>query len=275
MPERLPLSRSRLQLKGQGVYTRWAIKKGELVECSPVIPVPPEQWPPVSRTVLRHCAYIWDEGGGIRAVALGWGSLFRGPVENPNTLFVPQPEKTAIQIFATRDIARGEEITVDHRRPGIASAPACVASLSHGAGELEQLFYLKNSPGKGRGVFVRRPIAEAELIERAALLIIPAGEWNQIAETVLSNYWFSCGPNREHAAIAMGYGSLFNHSYTPNAVYEVREGEWAVYFKTLREIEAGEEITINYNRDPQKGPPTIKPTETNMTNTPACSRLSL
>lgn len=115
--------------------------------------------------------------------------------------------------------------------------------------------YVSISPGKGRGVFAGRFIANGELIERAAVLIIPAGEWNQIEHTVLSNYWFSFGPNKEHAAIALGYGSLYNHSYTPNAVYEVKEGEMVVQFLALRDIKAGEEITINYNRNPRDKSP--------------------
>ncbi len=117
------------------------------------------------------------------------------------------------------------------------------------------IVYVQNSPGKGRGVFARRLIARAELIERALVLIIPAGEWNYIENTVLSNYWFSFGSNKEHAAIPMGHGALYNHSYTPNAVYEVKETEMVVQFNALRDIRPGEEITVNYNRNPQDRSP--------------------
>ena len=117
------------------------------------------------------------------------------------------------------------------------------------------MIYVQNSPGKGRGVFARQPITREELIERATVLIIPAGEWNYIENTVLSNYWFSFGPNREHAAIPMGYGALYNHSYTPNAVYEVKDWEMVVQFNALRDIQAGEEITVNYNRNPEDRSP--------------------
>ncbi len=48
----------------------------------------------------------------------------------------------------------------------------------------------------------------------------------------------------------MGYGSLYNHSYTPNAVYQVNDQEMIIQFNALRNIQVGEEITINYNRNP-------------------------
>jgi uncharacterized protein len=117
------------------------------------------------------------------------------------------------------------------------------------------MVYVQNSQGKGRGVFARRPIARAEIIERAVVLIVPARECNYIKNTILSNYLFSFGTNKEHAVIPMGCGSLYNHSYNPNAVYEVRDAEMVVQFKALRDIQAGEEITVNYNRDPQDKSP--------------------
>jgi SET domain-containing protein len=44
---------------------------------------------------------------------------------------------------------------------------------------------------------------------------------------------------------SLGYGSLYNHSYRPNARYD-DEGGQAKVFRTLRDIAAGEEITVNY-----------------------------
>ena len=49
-------------------------------------------------------------------------------------------------------------------------------------------------------------------------------------------------------AIALGFGSLYNHSYTPNACYEDVSGHMKNYI-AIRDIQAGEEVTINYNGD--------------------------
>ncbi len=50
-------------------------------------------------------------------------------------------------------------------------------------------------------------------------------------------------------ALALGYGSLYNHSYEPNARYEASRRRTKI-FVALRKIATGEEITINYNGEP-------------------------
>lgn len=60
--------------------------------------------------------------------------------------------------------------------------------------------------------------------------------------------------DEEHIAIALGYGSLYNHSYAPNARY-VDDDPCVKRYFALRDIMAGEEITINYNAEPKDGTP--------------------
>lgn len=112
------------------------------------------------------------------------------------------------------------------------------------------MIHVGSSKGKGRGVFARRQLAEGELIEQAPVLVIPGAEWRHIEQTVLYNYCFSWGPDLEHAALALGFGSLYNHSYQPNAVYIKRMAEMVIDFIALRKIGLGEEITVNYNGSP-------------------------
>ena len=49
--------------------------------------------------------------------------------------------------------------------------------------------------------------------------------------------------------MALGYGSLYNHSDRPNARYHDEGGRTKV-FTAIRDIGPGEEITVNYNGDP-------------------------
>lgn len=42
---------------------------------------------------------------------------------------------------------------------------------------------------------------------------------------------------------------LFNHSYEPNATYEINFDNETFDFFAYKDIEAGEEIFINYNGD--------------------------
>lgn len=107
---------------------------------------------------------------------------------------------------------------------------------------------VRRSKGKGRGVFARRAIGEGEVIERVPILVVPAEELKRGAD------WTSLGPycflwSRHTVALALGYGSLYNHSYRPNARYDDK-GQRTKVFTALRDIEPGEEITVNYNGDP-------------------------
>jgi hypothetical protein len=103
---------------------------------------------------------------------------------------------------------------------------------------------------KGRGVFARRPIPEGALIERAPVIVIPATDWKTMEPTVAYNYTFAWGPDDEDAAIALGYGSLYNHSYAPNARFERHFENLVIEFIALRNIAQDEEILVNYNEDP-------------------------
>ena len=48
-------------------------------------------------------------------------------------------------------------------------------------------------------------------------------------------------------AIGLGFGSLYNHSYNPNAIYKKRMRENLLDFVAIKNIKKGEEITVNYN----------------------------
>lgn len=107
---------------------------------------------------------------------------------------------------------------------------------------------VRRSPGKGRGVFARRLIRAGEVIERVPVLVVPIDDLNQgEAWTSLGSYCFVW--NKSTVALALGYGSLYNHSFRPNARYDDR-GQRTKVFTSLRDIEPGEEITVNYNGDP-------------------------
>lgn len=112
---------------------------------------------------------------------------------------------------------------------------------------------VKQIRGKGRGVFASRDIVEGEVIERVPVLVLPAEVVeDQSTRGSLWEYSFQWGKGT--VALALGYGSLYNHSYRPNARCDV-EGRRTKVFTSLCDIAAGEEITINYNGDPDDRSP--------------------
>lgn len=100
------------------------------------------------------------------------------------------------------------------------------------------------SPGRGRGVFAIASIRQGEVFDRAYALVIPDEQWPHIERSLLVNYCYAWG---NEGALALGAGSLYNHSYTPNARYIRRMDELVIDYVALRDIAPGDEITINYN----------------------------
>ena len=111
------------------------------------------------------------------------------------------------------------------------------------------------SPGKGRGVFASRAIRAGEIIEEAPVIVLPGTEIEHLERTGLQDYYFLWGTDEEDAAILLGACSLCNHSYEPNAVFELRPESQTIRFVALRDIAAGEEVTTNYNGDPANRKP--------------------
>ena len=105
-------------------------------------------------------------------------------------------------------------------------------------------------PHAGRGVFASQAIHKGEIIETCPVIVVSPNDVEHLKQTDLHNYYFSWGAKKETVAITLGFGSLYNHSYTPNAQYKKKEQEHLVEFSALRDIQKGEEITTNYNGDP-------------------------
>jgi SET domain-containing protein len=116
--------------------------------------------------------------------------------------------------------------------------------------------YVKDTQKYGRGIFAARDIKRGERFEISPVIIFSKVEWEKhLKETALYNYVFYWGDESEYIAIALGYGSLFNHSYSPNAIFFNNNIENSIDFYALRDIKAGEEITVNYNGDPEDQSP--------------------
>ena len=102
--------------------------------------------------------------------------------------------------------------------------------------------------GEGnRGVFATQNFKKGDLIHSAPVLSYPNEQHQHIEQTLLADYAFEYGKN--HSAILLGYGMLFNHSYEPNATYDINFDNHTFDFYAYTDIQAGDEIFINYNGD--------------------------
>jgi len=110
---------------------------------------------------------------------------------------------------------------------------------------------VRNSPisdGEfNRGVFATQDIKKGTLFHEAPVIPYPNEQHQYIEKTVLDDYVYEYGIN--HSAIVLGYGMLFNHSYEPNATYDISFEKHTFDYYAYKDIKAGEEIFINYNGD--------------------------
>lgn len=115
------------------------------------------------------------------------------------------------------------------------------------------LIEVRRSPGRGRGVFARKFISAGTILERVPVIVFPATEIEASeGHTAMYHYCFEWG--KKTVALALGYGSIYNHSYSPNARYDDVAQQIKEY-SAIEDIQPGEEITINYNGEPDRMDP--------------------
>ena len=107
----------------------------------------------------------------------------------------------------------------------------------------------------GRGVYARRDIKKGEIIERCPIIEVPKHDVSNLRESILVTYFFYFGKNKERLIIALGFGSIYNHTYKPNARFEIKQKDMIIDFVALNDIKKDDEITIDYyNGHPKKTP---------------------
>lgn len=110
--------------------------------------------------------------------------------------------------------------------------------------------YIDTSKKGGRGVFTSELIPAGSLIEVCPVISMPKETRQLLDKTKLHDYYFIWGASDEKCAIVLGFGSIYNHDYEPNAEYEPDFEQDTLTFYALKDIQPGEEITVNYSGDP-------------------------
>lgn len=111
--------------------------------------------------------------------------------------------------------------------------------------------YLAVAPSKGgRGIFTTQNIPSGTVVEISPVLVFTSKERKDIEKTKLFDYIFEWGITRKKACMALGYVSLYNHEYASNCDYEMDFESNLMTIRTVKRIKKGEELSINYNADP-------------------------
>jgi SET domain-containing protein len=108
--------------------------------------------------------------------------------------------------------------------------------------------YIKQSkiPNAGRGVYAKRNIKKGEIIEECPIIEVPKHDMSNLTESILVTYFFYFGKNKERLAVMLGFGSIYNHAYKPNAIHKINPTERIIEFIALNNIKKDAEITFNY-----------------------------
>ena len=105
----------------------------------------------------------------------------------------------------------------------------------------------------GRGVFAAKSILARTVVEICPVLVFPISDLSSVSRTAFEHYTFNW-PYREPQAditkrtqaLALGLGSMFNHSRNQNVGFQRNVEDQTITFTALRDIEPQEELCISY-----------------------------
>ncbi len=106
--------------------------------------------------------------------------------------------------------------------------------------------FVDSVPGMGRGVFAGQPLQKGEVIETCPVILLSKPDVARVVETILDKYLFAWNDEQGTCCIALGFGSLYNHSPKPNAAGCRILDRNEIEFVALRDIEEGEQILTDY-----------------------------
>lgn len=138
---------------------------------------------------------------------------------------------------------RSSPPTADNEK-GASSAEAVPQKSLEGGSEAT--IFRVDTGLKGRGLFASQDIAPGSLIHEAPCLRVVKEEYEKLMRfTILEHYLFNA--DKGDKFLALGYGSLFNHSQRPNVDYRVDSTNLCIrYICGHKPILKDEELTISY-----------------------------
>ena len=107
--------------------------------------------------------------------------------------------------------------------------------------------FISKTEKMGVGVFTAEEIAPKTVIEISPVIVMGHEDRKLLDQTLLHDYIFEWGGDKNQCCVALGYISVYNHAYFANCEYEMDYENEIIIIKTMRTIASGEELFINYN----------------------------
>lgn len=96
---------------GRGLYASRNIKKGEIVEISPVLLITKDEAIKISDTLIN--VYVFEWGKFDSALAFGHGSLFNHS-RNANMVYMSNFQTKEIVFMSNKSIKKGEQLFINY-----------------------------------------------------------------------------------------------------------------------------------------------------------------
>lgn len=111
--------------------------------------------------------------------------------------------------------------------------------------------YIDYTEEKGNGVYTSTVLPADTIVEISPVIVMTADERTMLDQTLLHDYIFEWGADGEEmmCCMAQGYISVYNHSPASNCEYFMDYDAKTIMVKTMRDVAANEELTVNYNGD--------------------------
>lgn len=120
---------------------------------------------------------------------------------------------------------------------------------------------IKQSPLHEQGVFAVKEFYPGDIIEISPVILLAKSEREYLQTTSFFSYYFLINNETTPVAIGLGYSSLYNHAYKANAVYTISLKNASITIKSCKSIRPGDEITLNYNGNPDDETPVYFPSD--------------
>lgn len=112
---------------------------------------------------------------------------------------------------------------------------------------IKPYLYIKQTNIKGRGVYTTEKINRNTIVEESPVIVMSAQDRIHLDKTLLHDYIFEWGVQKDKCCMALGFIAIYNHDYESNCEYFMDFDKEIIQVKTVRFINKDEELTINYN----------------------------
>ncbi len=244
----------------RGVFAATPIPAGAIIEIAPVILLSETDKELLTNTSLFHHYFLVPDKKTPVALGLGYSSIYTH-ASRANASYQLHLAKQYIIMKACKSIQAGERITLNFNGEANDASPVYIppasipADLQPGMPIVNNNFpalYFRDVKQKGRSVFSTAAIRAGDCFARFPLLILQASDYAAVMETQLADYFFSFNKEEQVLALALGFGSLFNHATHSNATYTIDHTLQQVHFFAVKDIPENCEICINYGGEPGK-----------------------